>query len=121
MGLFTRLEKFDQKLTRGYARWGHWVWRMLIAVPVLVVLWNIGQAVWGGPRGGVILEIHSEIDRPILGFSVNGVAGANAFANGGGSTTCCGDVSGDTAEVIWTLDMTHEQYLKGMRLEKRNK
>ena len=25
------------------------------------------QAVWGGPRGGVILEIHSEIDRPILG------------------------------------------------------
>ncbi|MBO9103252.1 MAG: DUF3304 domain-containing protein [Escherichia coli] len=69
----------------------------------------------------MILEIHSEIDRPILGFSVNGVAGANAFANGGGSTTCCGDVSGDTAEVIWTLDMTHEQYLKGMRLEKRNK
>ncbi len=22
MGLFTQLEKFDQKLTRGYARWG---------------------------------------------------------------------------------------------------
>ena len=100
MGLFTQLEKFDQKLTRGYARWGRWVWRTLIVVPVLVVLWNIGQAVWGGPRGGVILEIHSEIDRPILGFSVNGVAGANAFANGGGSITCCGDVSGDTAEVI---------------------
>ncbi|MFR0482142.1 hypothetical protein ACKEMZ_29990, partial [Escherichia coli] len=92
MGLFTQLEKFDQKLTRGYARWGCWVWRTLIVVPVLVVLWNIGQAVWGGPRGGVILEIHSEIDRPILGFSVNGVVGANAFANGGGSTTCCGDV-----------------------------
>ena len=120
MGLFTQLEKFDQKLTRGYARWGRWVWRMLIAVPVLVVLWNIGQAVWGGPRGGVILEIHSEIDRPILGFSVNGVAGANAFANGGGSITCCGDVSGDTAEVIWTLSTTRTQYNAGMRLEKRN-
>ncbi len=25
MGLFTQLEKFDQKLTRGYARWGRWV------------------------------------------------------------------------------------------------
>ncbi|HIC4801951.1 TPA: DUF3304 domain-containing protein, partial [Salmonella enterica] len=24
MGLFTQLEKFDQKLTRGYARWGRW-------------------------------------------------------------------------------------------------
>ncbi len=120
MGLFTQLEKFDQKLTRGYARWGRWVWRTLIVVPVLVVLWNIGQAVWGGPRGGVILEIHSEIDRPILGFSVNGVAGANAFANGGGSTTCCGDVSGDTAEVIWTLSTTRTQYNAGMRLEKRN-
>lgn len=120
MGLFTQLEKFDQKLTRGYARWGRWVWRTLIVVPVLVVLWNIGQAVWGGPRGGVILEIHSEIDRPILGFSVNGVAGANAFANGGGSITCCGDVSGDTAEVIWTLSTTRTQYNAGMRLEKRN-
>ncbi len=121
MGLFTQLEKFDQKLTRGYARWGRWVWRTLIVVPVLVVLWNIGQAVWGGPRGGVILEIHSEIDRPILGFSVNGVAGANAFANGGGSTTCCGDVSGDTAEVIWTLSTTRTQYNAGMRLEKRKR
>ncbi|EEY4449178.1 DUF3304 domain-containing protein [Escherichia coli] len=89
MGLFTQLEKFDQKLTRGYARWGRWVWRTLIVVPV-------------------------------LGFSVNGVAGANAFANGGGSITCCGDVSGDTAEVIWTLSTTRTQYNAGMRLEKRN-
>ncbi|WP_284695353.1 PTS transporter subunit IIC, partial [Escherichia coli] len=48
------------------------------------------------------------------------VAGANAFANGGGSTTCCGDVSGDTAEVIWTLSTTRTQYNAGMRLEKRN-
>lgn len=44
MGLFTQLEKFDQKLTRGYARWGRWVWRTLIVVPVLVVLWNIYSA-----------------------------------------------------------------------------
>ena len=40
------------------------------------------------------LVIHSELDRPILGFSVNGMAGANAFAHGGGSTTCCGDIRG---------------------------
>ncbi|MBU9853691.1 DUF3304 domain-containing protein, partial [Rahnella bonaserana] len=67
----------------------------------------------------VTLIIHSEIDRPILGFSVNGVAGSNASAHGGGGATCCGSISGKTAEVVWTLDITHEQYLKGMRLEKR--
>ena len=53
MGFFSQLEQFDRKLTRWYVRWGRWVWRILIAVPVLVVLWNLGQAVWGGPRGGV--------------------------------------------------------------------
>ena len=42
MGLFTRLEKFDQKLTRGYARWGRWVWRMLIAIPVAYFLLCVG-------------------------------------------------------------------------------
>ncbi len=37
----------------------------------------------------------------------------------GGGATCCGSISGDKAEVIWTLDITHAQYLKGMRLETR--
>ncbi|XNM48110.1 hypothetical protein ACLK17_23740 [Escherichia coli] len=46
-GAIYQLEKFDQKLTRGYVRWGRWVWRTLIVVPVLVVLSNIGQAVLG--------------------------------------------------------------------------
>lgn len=121
MGFFSQLEQFERKLTRWYVRWGRWVWRILIAVPVLVVLWNLGQAVWGGPRGGVILVIHSEIDRPIRGFSVNGVAGADASANGGGSTTCCGDVSGETAEVIWTVDYSLAQYKAGIRTEVHHK
>lgn len=50
MGFFSQLEQFDRKLTRWYVRWGRWVWRILIAVPVLVVLWNLGQAVWGAER-----------------------------------------------------------------------
>ena len=54
MGLFTRLEKFDQKLTRGYARWGRWVWRMLIAIPVAYFLLCVGISIWGAPTGGVI-------------------------------------------------------------------
>ncbi len=63
--------------------------------------------------------IHSELDRPILGFSVNGMAGANAFAHGGGSTTCCGDIRGKEAEVVWTLSTTRAQYNTGLREEVR--
>ena len=50
---------------------------------------------------------------------MNGVAGSNASAHGGGGATCCGSINGKTAEVVWTLDITHEQYLKGMRLKTR--
>lgn len=42
--------------------------------------WLIWASIWGPPTGGVTLIIHSEIDRPIMGFSVNGVAGPNASA-----------------------------------------
>ncbi|ECI6684399.1 hypothetical protein EHE65_24880, partial [Salmonella enterica subsp. enterica] len=41
--------------------------------------------------------------------------------NGGGKTTCCGDVSGDTAVVIWTLSTTGPQYEAGLREEVRHK
>ncbi|EBB7908391.1 DUF3304 domain-containing protein [Salmonella enterica] len=121
MGFFTRLEQFDVKLIRWYQHWRKWVWCTLIMLPVIAVLWNIGEAVWGGPTGGVILVIHSEIDRPILGFSVNGVAGANAFAYGGGATTCCGEIKGKKAEVVWTLSTTRAQYNSGLRKEVRRK
>lgn len=76
-------------------------------------------AVWGSPSGPVTLIIHSEIDRPVLGFSVNGVAGSNAFAYGGGGSTCCGSITGDKAEVIWTLSTTRAQYDAGLRKETR--
>lgn len=119
MGFFTRLEQFDQKLTHGYARWGRWVWRTLIVVPVAWLLLSVGMSIWGPPTGGVILVIHSELDRPILSFSVNGMTGPNAFAHGGGSTTCCGDIRGKEAEVIWTLSITRAQYDAGLREEVR--
>ncbi len=81
----------------------------------------------GPPTGPVTLIIHSEIDRPILGFSVNGVAGANSsahdknnpYASGPGGSTCCGSISGNTAEVIWTLSTTRAQYDAGLRKETR--
>jgi hypothetical protein len=119
MGLFKRLEKIDGAVNRGYGRWGKWIWGGMLAVAVTYAGWLVWASIWGPPTRPVTLIIHSEIDRPILGFSVNGVAGANAFAYGGGKATCCGSIKGKNAEVIWTLDITHEQYLKGMRLETR--
>ena len=119
MGFFNAFEKIDGAVNRGYARWGKWLWGALLLPVVIYLGWSVWAAVWGPPSGPVTLIIHSELDRPVLGFSVNGVAGSNAFAHGGGGATCCGTISGDWAEVIWTLDITHEQYLKGMRLETR--
>lgn len=87
--------------------------------------WFAWLVLWGPPQGGVSLVIHTQIDRPIRGFSVNGMAGGNAFAydpsniyaGDGGKTTCCGAISGDTAEVIWTVDYTQKQYDEGVRTE----
>ncbi|NCH71760.1 DUF3304 domain-containing protein [Cronobacter dublinensis] len=119
MGFYTRLEKIDAAVNRGYARWGKWIWLGLSLPVVFYAAWLVWASIWGPPTGAVTLIIHSELDRPVLEFSVNGVAGSNASAHGGGGATCCGSISGDTAEVTWTLDITHEQYLKGMRLENR--
>ncbi|EPT8889756.1 DUF3304 domain-containing protein, partial [Cronobacter malonaticus] len=66
------------------------------------------------------------LDRPVLGFSVNGVAGGNAgafnpknkYAGENGASTCCGVIEGKMAEVIWTLSVTGPQYEAGMRPEK---
>ncbi|WP_368884449.1 hypothetical protein [Providencia vermicola] len=66
----------------------------------------------------VRLIIHSQIDRPILGFSINGVHGGNASAYGGSAATCCGIINGKIAVVKWTLDVTGDQFDLGMRPEK---
>ncbi|KFC77714.1 DUF3304 domain-containing protein [Buttiauxella agrestis] len=121
MNLLSRLEKIDAALHRFWARWSRWMCRGLI---LLIIIWGLNLAwdvFFGPPTGGVALIIHSEIDRPILGFSVNGVAGGNAFAHGGGALTCCGTIEGDTAEVIWTLSTTRTQYDAGLRKETRHK
>ncbi|HBI6864960.1 TPA: hypothetical protein K8E22_004665 [Enterobacter cloacae] len=119
MGFFNAFEKIDGAVNRGYARWGKWLWGSLLLPVVIYSGWLVWAAVWGPPSGPVTLIIHSEIDRPVLGFSVNGVAGANAFAHGGGKATCCGSISGDKAEVIWTLSTTRAQYDAGLRKETR--
>ena len=117
MDFFKRLEKIDGAVNRGYARWGKWLGAGLLLFILGWGGWLVWASIWGPPTGPVTLIIHSEIDRPIRGFSVNGVAGPNAFAHGGGGATCCGSISGKTAEVVWTVDYTLAQYQAGIRTE----
>lgn len=126
MDLYNNLERADSLLTRLYGRRKGWMWSVLLAPFILLFAWMFWVANWGGAEGGVTLIIHSRLERPILGFSVNGVAGGNSaaynpnnpYALEGGKTTCCGEIKGKTAEVSWTLSMTGTQYEKGMRPEK---
>ena len=117
MGFFKVYKKIDNGINRCYARWGKWLWGALLLPVVIYFGWSVWATIWGPPSGPVTLIIHSELDRPIRGFSVNGVAGANAFAYGGGGATCCGSISGDKAEIIWTVDYTLAQYKAGVRTE----
>lgn len=119
MDFFNRLEKIDGAINRGYARWGKWLGAGLLLFILGWGGWLVWASIWGPPTGPVTLIIHSEIDRPILGFSVNGIAGSNASAHGGGGATCCGSISGKTAEVIWTLSTTRAKYNAGLRKENR--
>jgi len=125
MGFFEKLEQVDGAVTRFYGRWKRWLWG-LVSLPVVFLLgWIVWVMFWAPPMGGVTLIIHTRIDRPILGFSVNGVAGPNSSAHnpnkphlyGGGAATCCGSISGKTAEVIWTVTYTRAQYNAGLRKE----
>ncbi|MCG0457872.1 hypothetical protein L6R44_17525 [Enterobacter cloacae complex sp. ECC445] len=127
MGFFKTFDKVDGAVNRGYARWGKWLWGALLLPVVIYLGWSVWAAVWGPPSGPVTLIIHSELDRPVLEFSVNGMAGGNAFARdknnpygtGPGAATCCGSISGYKAEVIWTLSTTRAQYNAGIRKETR--
>lgn len=120
----SQFRRFDNAFNRFYARKAWMVWLILLSPG----LGSVAMAAFGPPSGGVTLIIHSKLDRPILGFSVNGVAGGNAWAHdpdnkftseSGGATTCCGRITGKTAEVIWTLSVTGPQYESGMRPEQR--
>ncbi|MEN5018006.1 hypothetical protein ABEH87_16845 [Erwinia sp. Eh17-17] len=127
MDFFKRIDKLDKAVNNGYARWGKWIWGSMLALILAYGGWIVWASIWGPPTGPVTLIIHSEIDRPILGFSVNGVAGANSsaheknnpYASGPGGSTCCGNIGGKTAEVIWTLSTTRAQYNAGLRKEIR--
>ncbi|EOW6732685.1 DUF3304 domain-containing protein [Cronobacter dublinensis] len=126
MRLYHHLKRADSELTQLYTRRKRWMWGFLLTSFILMLAWTFWLANRREPAGGVTLIIHSRLDRPVLGFSVNGVAGGNAgafnpnnkYAGENGSSTCCGVIEGKMAEVIWTLSVTGPQYEAGMRPEK---
>lgn len=125
MVFFKKFKQIDGAVNRGYTRCGKWVWAAILASVIIYGGYSFWASIWGPPMGPVTLVIHSEIDRPIRGFSVNGVAGANAsardknnpYGSDGGKSTCCGNISGKTAKVIWTVDYTLAQYKAGLQTE----
>ncbi|EPE7489565.1 DUF3304 domain-containing protein [Cronobacter universalis] len=126
MELYNLLKRADSELTQLYARRKRWLWGFLLTPFILLFAWTFWVANWGETAGGVTLIVHSEIERPILGFSVNGIAGTNTSAfepnnsssGNGTNAACCGVIEGKMAEVIWTLSVTGPQYEAGMRPEK---
>jgi len=77
MGFFDKLELVDGAVTRFYARRKVWLWGVLLLPVVFMIGWIVWVMLWAPPMGGVTLVAHSKIERPILGFSVNGMAGPN--------------------------------------------
>lgn len=60
-------------------------------------------------------------ERPIGGFSVNGVGGSNIFVNGrGGGFSCCVDVTvGHSVNIKWRYHRTKKQRDAGIPIEDR--
>jgi len=121
------IKQYTLRLSQCLARYKKRFLGLLLVAFLGWASWFTWLVIWGPPQGGAILVIHTQINRPILGFSVNGVAGGNASAYdpnniyGGsrGGTACCGVVKGDTAHVVWTLSTTGQQYRDGLRKETR--
>ncbi|WP_421682947.1 DUF3304 domain-containing protein [Stutzerimonas urumqiensis] len=85
-------------------------WLGLIAAPLI---WQYitppGAALYG----------HNHTDRPISDYTVNSNWGGNAFAYGGGKSTCCWTIDGEVLEVGWLKGMTGEQFRQDLKKEKR--
>ena len=78
-----------------------------------------GYVLWQYQRpSGASLYVHNHTGRPIFSYWVNDNWGGNAFAYGGGKTTCCWRITGDKLKVVWILDVTPEQVESGLEEER---
>ncbi|WP_256577920.1 DUF3304 domain-containing protein [Pseudomonas sp. NFIX28] len=73
----------------------------------------IGFYIYGLLRlPAAMLTSENYMDRPIFSYWVNDHWGGN------GGITCCWNFEGDTAKVVWILDMTRQQQEQGAKKER---
>lgn len=61
---------------------------------------------------GAALTSHNYMDRPVGSYWVNDNWGGN------GGVTCCWDISGENAKLVWILSMSKAQEDQGMKIER---
>ena len=95
------------------SKWQKALANLLLSAVVIatVIAWQYNR------MPGAALYVHNATDRPIFSYFVNGNWGGNAFAYGGGKSTCCWRIEGETLKVEWVLDVTPEQIEQGLEEE----
>ncbi|WP_404872853.1 DUF3304 domain-containing protein [Halomonas sp. DQ26W] len=93
----------------------------MVGAIATAVVW---QTYFREPTGGSLTG-HTHIDRPIYSFWVNDNWGGNLTSYSGGQytrggVTCCWSFKGDTAEVVWILDVTPEDIAAGLEEERHS-
>lgn len=87
-----------------------WLQVAMVGAIVIAVIW---QSLFREPTGGSLVG-YNHTDRLVFSYWVNGNWGGN------GGTTCCWSFKGDTAEVIWILDVTPEDIEAGLEEERHS-
>ncbi|EZP33548.1 hypothetical protein BW33_00736 [Pseudomonas sp. RIT288] len=87
--------------------------RIALAVLALLLCYAVPKILGLLRTPGAMMTSENYMERPIFSFWVNDFWGGNLNAMSGGGVMCCTRFGGETAKVIWILDMTRQQQLQG--------
>ncbi|EHY77090.1 DUF3304 domain-containing protein [Pseudomonas kunmingensis] len=85
-----------------------WLISLLIVLLPLLALYLYGQL----RTPGAMLTAENYMDRPVGSYWVNDNWGGN------GGVTCCWQLDGPTAKVVWILSLSQAQEDQGMKIER---
>ena len=90
-----------------------WRRRRLILCLAIVLLPLLALYLYGALRTpGAMLTSENYMDRPVGSYWVNDNWGGN------GGATCCWQLDGPTAKVVWILSLSQAQEDQGMKIER---